>query len=51
MLKNLLICCALLLAPLALAQDSAQPNPQVVIRTSEGDITLRLFRDKQFKFD
>lgn len=46
MLKNLLICCALLLAPLALAQDSAQPNPQVVIRTSEGDITLRLFRDK-----
>ena len=22
------------------------PNPQVVIKTSEGDITLRLFRDK-----
>ena len=51
MLKNLLICCALLmapltLAPLALAQQSAQTNPQVMIKTSEGDITLRLFQDK-----
>ncbi|MCB1700482.1 MAG: peptidyl-prolyl cis-trans isomerase [Pseudomonadales bacterium] len=46
MLKRLLICCTLLLAPLALAQENTQPNPQVVIKTSEGDITLRLFRDK-----
>ena len=51
MLKNLLICCALLLAPLtlaplALAQQSAQTNPQVLIKTSEGEITLRLFQDK-----
>ena len=51
MLKNLLICCALLmapltLAPLALAQQSAQTNPQVMIKTTEGDITLRLFQDK-----
>jgi cyclophilin family peptidyl-prolyl cis-trans isomerase len=45
-LKNLFICCALLLAPLALAEDTTQVNPQVVIKTSEGDITLRLFRDK-----
>jgi cyclophilin family peptidyl-prolyl cis-trans isomerase len=41
-----LICCALLLAPLALAEKTSLPNPQVVIKTSEGDITLRLFRDK-----
>jgi len=45
-LKNFLICCALLVAPLALAGETTLPNPQVVIRTSEGDITLRLFRDK-----
>jgi cyclophilin family peptidyl-prolyl cis-trans isomerase len=36
----------MLLAPLAAAQQTSLPNPQVVIKTSEGDITLRLFRDK-----
>jgi cyclophilin family peptidyl-prolyl cis-trans isomerase len=46
MLKHILICCALLVAPLAQAGENSTPNPQVVIRTSEGDITLRLFRDK-----
>ena len=46
MLKNLFICLVVLLAPLAAAQESPLPNPQVVIKTSEGDITLRLFRDK-----
>jgi len=47
MLKYLLICCALFLTPAALAaEQSPLPNPQVVIKTSEGDITLRLFRDK-----
>ncbi len=46
MLKNLLFCLTILVAPLALADDTALPNPQVVIKTSEGDITLRLFRDK-----
>ena len=46
MLKNLFFCCALLLAPLALAEETNLPNPQVVIKTSEGDITVRLFRDK-----
>jgi cyclophilin family peptidyl-prolyl cis-trans isomerase len=45
-LKKLLLCCAILLAPLALAEDTPLPNPQVIIKTSEGDITLRLFRDK-----
>jgi cyclophilin family peptidyl-prolyl cis-trans isomerase len=45
-LKHLLLSCLILLTPAALAQDNAQPNPQVVIKTSEGDITLRLFRDK-----
>lgn len=46
MLKNLFICLAIVLAPLATAQETPLPNPQVVIKTSEGDITLRLFRDK-----
>jgi cyclophilin family peptidyl-prolyl cis-trans isomerase len=46
MLKHLFICLAVLLAPLAAAQETSLPNPQVVIKTSEGDITLRLFRDK-----
>lgn len=46
MLKTLFICCAILMAPLALAQQTPLPNPQVLIKTSEGDITLRLFRDK-----
>ncbi len=28
------------------AEETPLPNPQVVIKTSEGDITLRLYRDK-----
>lgn len=32
--------------PAATAEETPQPDPQVVIKTSEGDITLRLFRDK-----
>jgi cyclophilin family peptidyl-prolyl cis-trans isomerase len=28
------------------AADTALPNPQVIIKTMQGDITLRLFRDK-----
>jgi cyclophilin family peptidyl-prolyl cis-trans isomerase len=31
---------------MALAAESPAPNPQVVIKTSEGDVTLILFRDK-----
>lgn len=46
MLKQLLLCCTLLLAPVVLAEETTLPSPQVVIRTSEGDITLRLFSDK-----
>ena len=46
MMKYLAICLTLLLAPAAIAGDTATPNdPQVIIKTSEGDITLRLFRD------
>ena len=38
----------LLLLPLtaASAEETPLPNPQVVIKTNEGQITLRLFRDK-----
>lgn len=38
----------LLLLPLtaARAEETPLPNPQVVIKTNEGEITLRLFRDK-----
>lgn len=40
----------LLLLPLTAASAEAEetplPNPQVVIKTNEGEITLRLFRDK-----
>ncbi|MFV0478096.1 MAG: peptidylprolyl isomerase [Parahaliea sp.] len=54
MLKNILLALAiLLLAPAvtvadttATADNSGLPNPQVTIRTTQGDITLRLFRDK-----
>ncbi len=46
MLKTLLLTCLILFAPAALSEGSGLPNPQVVIKTSQGDITLRLFRDK-----
>jgi cyclophilin family peptidyl-prolyl cis-trans isomerase len=45
MIRSLLLLAALLAAP-AFAQDSGLPSPQVVISTTNGDITLRLFRDK-----
>lgn len=46
MLKHLLLYCLILLSPLGLAGENNLPNPQVIIKTSEGDITLRLFADK-----
>lgn len=46
MFKQLLLCCLILLSPLAAAGENNLPNPQVIIKTSEGDITLRLFADK-----
>ena len=48
MFKNLILCVAVLLSFHALADDNttALPNPQVIIKTNQGDITLRLFADK-----
>ena len=46
MLKYLFLTLALLLPPLYSAAENTAPNPQVVIKTSDGDITVRLFRDK-----
>jgi len=36
----------MLLSSLAIAADKTEPNPQIIIKTSEGDITLVLFLDK-----
>ncbi|MEM1152598.1 MAG: peptidylprolyl isomerase [Pseudomonadota bacterium] len=48
MLRTFFLACAFLCAPLqTFAEDTTSlPNPQVLIKTSEGDITLRLYRDK-----
>ncbi len=45
MMKSLFLSLLLLVPGLA-AAETTLPNPQVVIKTSEGDITVRLFRDK-----
>lgn len=37
---------SLLGAPAVAQEDRSLPNPQVIIRTNFGDITLRLYRDK-----
>ena len=46
MFRSLVLCLAILLSTTAFAAEVTLPNPQVVIKTSEGDITLRLFADK-----
>ncbi len=46
MLRRLFLAIALLLPMLALAGENKSPNPQVVIKTNYGDITVRLFADK-----
>ena len=46
LIKHLLLSLALLLTPLAGLAESELKNPQVIIKTSEGDITVRLFGDK-----
>ncbi len=46
MLRNLFFVLSLLLAPLVSAADATPVDPIVIIKTSEGDITLRLFADK-----
>jgi len=46
MLKILLLCLSLLLPAIASADQAAPANPRVVIKTSEGDITVQLYADK-----
>jgi cyclophilin family peptidyl-prolyl cis-trans isomerase len=46
LIKALLLSVTLLLPAFACAADTATTNPRVVIKTSEGDITLQLFADK-----
>jgi cyclophilin family peptidyl-prolyl cis-trans isomerase len=46
LLGGILFPLVLLLAPLAAAAEASVSDPQVVIKTSEGDITVRLFKDK-----
>jgi cyclophilin family peptidyl-prolyl cis-trans isomerase len=46
LIKAFLLSVTLLLPAFACAADTATTNPRVVIKTSEGDITLQLFADK-----
>jgi cyclophilin family peptidyl-prolyl cis-trans isomerase len=46
MLKLLLICLSLMLPAIAFADESAPANPFVIIKTSEGDMTVELFAGK-----
>lgn len=46
MIRILLLCLSLLLPTVAVAADNVAMNPRVVIKTSEGDITVQLFADK-----
>ena len=46
MIKYLFLSLAVLLTPIAAHAETSLPAPQVVIKTSEGDITVRLFQDK-----
>jgi peptidyl-prolyl cis-trans isomerase A (cyclophilin A) len=46
MIKYLLIPLLALLPLLGQSEENTAPNPQVVIKTSNGDISLRLFADK-----
>ena len=49
MLRSFYLCVALLLSTTAFPVTDGEttiPNPQVMIKTSDGDITVRLFRDK-----
>ncbi len=45
-MRILLLCLSLLLPAFAIADGQAADNPRVLIKTSEGDITLQLFADK-----
>ena len=46
LLGSFLLSVTLLLGPLAAAAQTAANDPQVLIKTSEGDVTVRLFKDK-----
>jgi cyclophilin family peptidyl-prolyl cis-trans isomerase len=46
MLRYLLLSIALLAAPISLAGEASATDPIVVIKTTEGDITVRLYPDK-----
>jgi cyclophilin family peptidyl-prolyl cis-trans isomerase len=46
MLRFFILCLSLILPGIAAAEETATPNPHVVIQTSEGDITVQLFADK-----
>jgi cyclophilin family peptidyl-prolyl cis-trans isomerase len=46
MLKIVLLCLSLLLPAIASAEAATPANPRVVIKTSEGDITVQLYADK-----
>ena len=46
MIRVLVLCLTLLLPAFASAANTTSSNPRVVIKTSEGDITLQLFADK-----
>ncbi len=47
MLRMLLLCLSLLLPAVAMSEEAAPTQGSLVIlRTSEGDITVRLFADK-----
>ena len=46
MFKLLLLCLSLMLPAITLADEPALANPFVVIKTSDGDITVELFADK-----
>ncbi len=46
MFKLLLLCLSLMLPAITLADEPELANPFVVIKTSDGDITVELFADK-----
>ncbi|HEY6132292.1 MAG TPA: peptidylprolyl isomerase [Halioglobus sp.] len=46
MLRLFLLCLSLILPVAGIAAEATTTNPRVVIKTSEGDITVQLFADK-----
>ena len=46
MLRIVLLCLSLILPACVMAGETAPTNPRLVIKTSEGDITVQLFADK-----